>query len=42
MVLTVKQKDELNLAILEYLKSSSYSESASVFEIEAEVLNKPA
>ena len=38
MVLTVKQKEELNLAVFEYLKNNSYQESASVFEIEAEVI----
>jgi len=39
MVLTGKQKDELNLAIFEYLKNNSYKESASIFELEAEVLH---
>lgn len=37
MVLTVKQKEELNLAIFEYLKNNAYGESASVFEVDAEV-----
>lgn len=40
MVLTVKQKEELNLAVFEYLKNNSYQESASVFELEAEVFSQ--
>jgi len=39
MVLTVKQKDDLNLSIFEYLKNNAYQESASVFELEAEVFS---
>ncbi len=38
MVLTVKQKEELNYAIFEYLKNNQYEETYKVFEIECEVL----
>ena len=38
MVLTAKQKDELNYAIYEYLKNNQYEESSKVFEIECDVI----
>jgi len=37
MVLTSKQKEELNQAILDYLKSAGYGESAEALQREAEV-----
>lgn len=37
MVLTEKQKKELNLAILEYLETNNYKESSLAFQIETEL-----
>ena len=37
MVLTSKQKQELNLAIHEYLKNQNFVETADLFKIEADV-----
>ena len=40
MVLTVKQRGELNNAIYEYLTNNDFTETASVFELETEVIQK--
>ena len=37
MVLTSKQKLELNLAIYEYLKNQNFTETENLFEVEADV-----
>ena len=42
MVLTNKQKEELNKAILEYLHSNNFTKSAENFEVEAQVQFDPS
>jgi len=37
MVLTEKQKKELNLAILDYLETNNYKETSLAFQIETQL-----